>query len=94
MSEKVIFEVRVKENEDGCSVDFRHGDRRFTVPGPDFPLWCQESCSAGVLHHDAPKWSQRRTDEAQHHMRETLDFLEQLYRDLFGDEDLTEIGGQ
>ena len=94
MSEKVIFEFRVKENEGGCSIDFRHGGRHFTVPGPNFSAWCQESDSASVLHHGAPMWSHRKTDKAQNHMRETLDFLEQLYSDLFGDEDSTEIGGQ
>lgn len=94
MSDKVIFEFRVKENEAGCGVEFSHGDSRFTVSGPGFSAWCQESGSASVLHHCTPKWSHRKTDEARHHMRETLDFLEQLYGDLFGDEDSTEIGGQ
>lgn len=94
MPEKIIFEFRVTENEGGCGVEFRSGDKSFTVPGPDFSAWCRDGGSDEVHYHGPPKWSRRRTDEARHHMRETLDFLEQMYGDLFGEEDSTEIGSQ
>ena len=94
MAEKVIFEFRVKENAAGCGVEFRHGDRSFTVSGTSFPAWCQEGGPVGVHHPGQTMWSHRKADETRHHMRETLDFLEQLYSDLFGEQDSDATGDQ
>lgn len=87
MAEKVIFEVRVKQDEEGCGIEFKHGARHFTVFGPDFSAWCRGAGVARAHRAWGPKWSHRDRDEARGHMRETLDFLEQMYDDLFDEED-------
>lgn len=81
MTEKVIFEFRVKHDEEGGGFEVRHGE--------DLGFW------ACCPPHDIPRPPSARwpkpphsgRDRVRHHMRETLDFFEQMYDDLFGEEE-------
>jgi len=82
MAERVIFEYRAgdpgrKAEQDCCFAS-----------GPGFGPVVWAFCrTMGDAEHPAsgrPKRSRRSGDGPRHRMRETLDFLERLYDDLYG----------
>lgn len=88
MAEKVIFEFRVKQDGERCGFEVRHGGKHFTTLGRDFSARCRQGSGAsGVHHHGGRTVSELNQDEARRRTRETLDFLEQMYDDLFSEEE-------
>lgn len=87
MAEKVIFEFRARRDEDGCGFEVRHGQGHFTVLGPDIGACCRPGGIPGGPRAGGARRSHRRSDKVRSHMRETLDFFERMYEDLFGEEE-------
>lgn len=82
MSEKVIFEFRVEENEDGYSYVFNHDKEAFGDLGPSFMKRFFTSSTKG-----ASKRLRKFRKLAKRRMRRRLDFFEQAYDELYGHED-------
>ena len=81
MAEKVIFELRVRREKDGYGFEVRHGEDHFTLLGLDIGPCCPLGDMPGESNRQ-----QRDRDKVRHQMRETLDFFEQMYDDLFGEQ--------
>lgn len=82
MSEKVIFEFRVEESEDGFNYVFKHDKETFGEAGPSFmkrffPSFTMEPSNKLQKFH---KIAKRR-------MRRRLDFFEKVYDELYSQED-------
>jgi hypothetical protein len=84
MAEKVIFEFRARCDEDSHGVEVRHGHGCFAVFGLDMWPCCPPEGVPRGPHAGRPKGSHPGRDKARHHVRETLDFFERMYDDLFG----------
>ena len=84
MVEKVIFEFRA-DDEGGCGFDF--GPGMDDLLGPSILACCQVMSIPGMSHIGGSRRSRHFRDKARHHMRETLDFFERMYDDLFGGEE-------
>ena len=81
MAEKVIFEFRADRDEGGCGFHFGSGmDGLFD---PSILACCRAAGIPGMPRAGGPKRSRRSRDHGRHHMRETLDFFERMYNDLF-----------
>jgi hypothetical protein len=83
MAEKVIFEFRADRDEGKCRFEF--GRNMADLFESSIAACCDSMGMSAVFCAGQPKQSQRNSNEARHHMRETLDFLEQMYDDLFGE---------
>jgi hypothetical protein len=85
MGEKVLFEFRIEETDDGYSYVFNHDKETFGDSGPFFmkrffsPLKMGPSRRFRKFH----KIARRR-------MRRRLDFFERVYGELYGPEDIDE----
>jgi hypothetical protein len=81
MSEKVLFEFRVEETDDGYNYVFKHDKETFGEAGPAFIKRffspSGESPRKGIYRFG--KLAQRR-------MRRRLDFFEKVYDELYSDE--------
>ena len=79
MSEKVLFEFRAEENDDGYTFVVKHDKETFPSWGPSiikrFLPSCKEDAMERLRKHR--KLSRRR-------MRRTLDFYETMYGELYG----------
>ena len=83
MSEKVIFEFRARRAEDGVHYEVRHDAQesfRAIHPG----RWMKGP--PHLLRAGLHKRLRHGKRFAQRHMRQTLDSLESLYTDLYGEE--------
>ncbi len=90
MAEKVIFEFRAQRAEEGYQYEVRRGKKRFTVSKP-----FERECCPPVFVCFGPgiksqNWSRRIRDDSRRRMRETLDFFEGLYDDLYGEAESSE----
>ncbi len=90
MAEKVIFEFRVKRDEDGCGFEVRRGEGRLGVFGPDIGACCPPGGFPGMPQPGPPPGFPPGKDRLRNNMRETLDFFERIYDDLFGEEESDE----
>jgi len=86
MAEKVIFEFRADRDERSCGFEFGH-DMDDWPFGPSILACCEVIGVAGMPHTGRPRRSRRNRDRVRHPMRETLDFFERMYDDLFGQEE-------
>ncbi len=82
MSEKVIFEFRVLNENDGVRYEIQQGTKKFTCSGHVLPRCIPLSftpCSKNLstLHRKLHHRSQIRA-------RKTLDALENMYADFYG----------
>lgn len=83
MAERVIFEFRADHDEGGCGFEFRHSmDDLFS---PSILACCRVMGVSGMPWAEGPRRSRRNRDKVRRHMRETLDFFERMYDDLFGE---------
>jgi hypothetical protein len=94
MAEKVLFEYRAEQEDDGYHYEFRRGDQHVEIKS-SMPLTglggfgCRGRGAFWGMHgrkgwrHGMPRRAARRT----------LDALEQIYRDVYG-EASTETGSQ
>lgn len=82
MSEKVIFEFRVEENEDGYSYVFNHDKEAFGEWGPSFMKRFFPSSTKG-----ASKRLRKFRKIAERRMRHRRDFFEKVYDELYGQEE-------
>ena len=82
MNEKVIFEFRVEENEDGYNYVFKHDKETFGDSGPSFMKRFFPSSTMG-----ASKRLRKFRKLAKRQMRRRLDFFEQVYDEFYGHED-------
>ena len=86
MAEKVIFEFHAQNNGEGaCGFEFGHGKRRCRMSGPDVWAWCWREHESRVPGSGRSERPRHKRGRARQHMRETLDFFEELYDDLFGE---------
>ncbi len=85
MAEKVIFEFRAEPGEGGCGFSFRHDTDEWLFPAS---LWacCQMMGTSERPRAEGKRRSRGPKHKVRRHMRDTLDFYEQLYEDLFGRE--------
>ena len=85
MSEKVIFEFRVEENEDGYNYVFKHDKETFGESGPAFikRFFLTSAQGPGKKMQKVRKFAKRR-------MRKRLDFLEKVYDEFYSQEDVDE----
>ena len=81
MSEKVIFEFRVEETEDGFNYVFNHDKETFGEAGPAF---MKRFLSASA---EGPGKKVRKFRKlAKRRMRKRLDFFEKAYKELYEQE--------
>jgi hypothetical protein len=92
MAEKIILEFRADDHEDGCGCGYGHGWDSFLAFGPAIMAFCTEMGVPGAPPAERPQQAHGRRDKARHDMRETLDFFERMYDDLFGGEASSESG--
>jgi hypothetical protein len=90
MAEKVLFEYRAQDGENGCEFHFGHGT---TTPGPFGPF--VGICCRGEIHADVPrdegsKSARRPRERSRRNVRDTLDLLERMFHDLYGGEEANE----
>jgi len=85
MSEKVIFEFRVEETEDGFTYVFNHDKETFGEQGPAFMkrFFSASAKGPGKRVRKFRKLAKRR-------MRKRLDFFEKVYSELYDQEDADE----
>lgn len=84
MTEKVIFEFRAEGGGDGVRFSLACGEGIMAAMGP---LPIAGSCPVAVVGVPRAAWRGRARDAvkgSRRHMREALDFFEQMYRDLYG----------
>lgn len=86
MAEKVIFEFRVKRDEDDCRFEVRRGEGCLSAFGPDIGACCPPEGFHGMPQPGPPPGFPPGKHRLRHNMRETLDFFERMYDDLFGEE--------
>ena len=87
MADKVIFEFSAGDDEGGCGSEFGHGKGHFALFGPSIVACCH---GTGVLRGPCAGeagHSRRGRDKVRRHMRDTLEFFEGIYDDLFGEEE-------
>ena len=83
MTEKVIFEYRCEESEDGgYTYQVQQGEERYIYMGEHQPSACWP-----MFGHwrSASRRTRRRREHSRRHMRATLDFLEEMYDDIYGE---------
>ena len=82
MSEKVLFEFRAEENEDGYSVIVKHDKEALSD-------WCPpiRGHFFRSLKNDLMKGMRRHRRLSKRRMRRGLDFYERMYEELYGSED-------
>ena len=85
MSEKVIFEFRVEETEDGFNYVVNHDKETFGEAGPAFMKRFLPFSS-----HGPSKRLKKYRKFAKRRMRKRLDFFEKVYGELYGQEDADE----
>ena len=81
-NEKVLFEFRAEENEDGYTFEVKH-DREA------FPFMCPftKGRSFSSIKADMAKHFRRYRRFSRQQMRRGLKFYERMYKDLYGDRD-------
>lgn len=79
MNEKVLFEFRAIQTEDGCQYKMRHGDRVFIMRPPETMPRCRRVVARRKNSRKPPQTSPM----ARRRVRHTLDTLENLYADLY-----------
>lgn len=82
MSEKVLFEFKAEETDDGYTYVFKHDKETFGDAGPSFLKRFFGSSSRGPSRRFGKF---RRM--ARRRMRRRLDFFENVYDELYGPED-------
>lgn len=82
MSEKVIFEFRVEEDEDGYDYVFKHDKETFGESGPAFMKRFLSFSGKGP-----GKRVRKFRTLAKRRMRRRLDFFEKVFDELYGQED-------
>ncbi len=97
MTERIIFEFRALEGEQGTRFEFSHADETMADPGP-FIFHCCPGSHFGCGFHvtaagagpgpfpGARSGVRGRRRRRREDMRGTLDFFMRMYRDLYGDE--------
>jgi len=90
MADKVIFEMRAKKVNNQYQYRIRHPQEGITVTF-DVNGICQP-----VFHNCARKnmrclRNHRISDKARRHMRRTLDFYEELYSQLYNENDVANL---
>jgi len=75
MSEKVLFEFRVEEDEDGYTVVFKHDKETF-------PGWYPAIRKR--FSERAMKYNRKHHMLSKRRMRRRLDFYEGMYEDIYG----------
>lgn len=83
MTEKIVFEFRADHKQSGCGSGFGHSI--CDLFGPSI-LDCHDMMSVHGMSCGGRSKQSYHEDRARHHMRDTLDLFERLYKDLFGEE--------
>ena len=79
MSEKVLFEFRAEENEDGYSVVVKHDKEALSDWCPPFSGRFFQS-----LRKDVKRRMRRHRGLSKRRMRRGLNFYERMYEELYG----------
>jgi hypothetical protein len=85
MTEKVIFELRREQSEDGIRYKVRRGDGDFKVLKPHKRGFHPPMLFCPMPWMKMPWHSRRLRNKSRRRMRATLDFYEQMYADLYGE---------
>jgi hypothetical protein len=84
MAEKVLFEIRGLENEEGYSFTCRHGQVVLSTCGPFFWRCLIPFVRAGTSKSDLNKWAQSLRKHSRRSVRRTLDSFEKMYDEIYG----------
>ncbi len=87
MAEKVIFEFRAEEGEDGYRFEFRNPDLDCMGLTPFLMSCCQTAPMGGLFGGRAS--SKHSRAKARRRMRNTLDFFQKMYDDLYGEDEVS-----
>ena len=82
MSEKVLFEFRVEENEDGYSYVLEHDKEAFAEGCPSIMKYFLDSTAK-----KESRWMRIHRKRSKRRMRRRLDFFEKVYDEFYGHED-------
>jgi hypothetical protein len=82
MKEKVIFEYRSDDEGLGFQMQCSQEFREFLPHSWEFH---HPAYTPRVIRKRISKWNQQRKKKLRQHMRETLDFFEDIYTDLYDD---------
>lgn len=82
MNERVLFEFRARCTQDGYHYEFKHGSEEYTFISPTL---CTPRRIPSFARRRKPAFTHRIEERSRQRMRQTLDFLENLYNDLYPD---------
>ena len=83
MTEKVIFEFRNEQSDEGTQYKVRRGDGDFKILKPRKRGFIPPMLFCPMPWMKMPWRSRRLRDKSRRRMRATLDFYEQMYDDLY-----------
>lgn len=91
MAEKVIFEFRARREGDDCVYEIRHPEEGITVQIPAVKRSAGKTIPHPFFHGlpcmMVPKRTSRTRKKSRKRMRDTLDFYERIYDELYGGEE-------
>jgi hypothetical protein len=90
MGEKVIFEYRANESEGGFEIRFNSGSGGCAVFGPTIWGCCTTLDAPRSRGKKQSRHKRQFKEKSRRRMRDTLDFLERMYGDLYGGEESSE----
>ena len=85
MPEKIIFEFRTIQGDDGTSYEIHHPEDGIKVK---MPVEAYESCSVhnpNKRRKMSKKRNRRMKERSRKHIRHNLDFLEEMYNEFYGE---------
>jgi hypothetical protein len=85
MTEKIIFEFRTIQDDEGIGYEIHHPEEGIKVkmPAEAFERWpVPHPCKRRKI---SKKRMKRMKKRSRKHMRRNLNFLEELYKDIYGD---------
>lgn len=85
MTEKVIFEFRVLNEDGGVKYEIQQGTKKYTRSGRIFPMCLP--LSNNPCSKTWPNLHRKFIHRSQKQVRKSLDALEKMYTDFYGDKE-------
>lgn len=90
MTEKVLFEFRSEQSDQGTKYKVRRGEGDFKELKPHISGFFPPMLFCPMPWMVKPWHSRRLKEKSRRRMRATLDFYEQMYADLYGEPETDE----
>lgn len=80
MTERVLFEYRAWRTQNGTYNVYKHGTEEYTFTSPSR---CNPRPNPHFARRKKPFFTRRIRERSRRRIRQTLDFLENIYEDLY-----------